>query len=260
MRIAVLGAGSMGRWFAGILSGKHDLRILDIIPEKAGGIDGVRALKSMEQLREFRPELLLNAVSIQETVPVFRAAEPFIEPECLLADVTSVKGNLPGYYRVCGLRFVSLHPMFGPTFANVENLKHENVIMITDSDPRGMAFFRGVFRNQGLNIFECGFEDHDRMIAYSLTLPFASSMIFSACLDPEAVPGTTFRKHREIAKGLLSEDDHLLAEILLNPHSLEQLDRVTARLEFLKHVIRARDQEELRRFFKDLRRNLGFPE
>ena len=94
------------------------------------------------------------------------------------------------------------------------------------------------------------------MIAYSLTLPFASTMVFAACMDNTAVPGTTFRKHLEIARGLLSEDDYLLAEILFNPYSLAQLEKVTSRLDFLKHVILARDFEEAQRFFGNLRENI----
>ena len=71
------------------------------------------------------------------------------------------------------------------------------------------------------------------------------------------VPGTTFKRHLTIAKGLLSEDDHLLAEILFNEYTLEQLERVTSRLEFLKHVIKARDYDEVRRFFAQLRENIN---
>jgi prephenate dehydrogenase len=67
---------------------------------------------------------------------------------------------------------------------------------------------------------------------------------FAPCLTEKVVPGTTFKKHWEIAKGLLSKDDHLLSEILSNPYSLRGLERITARLEFLKHVIKGRDYEE----------------
>ena len=59
----------------------------------------------------------------------------------------------------------------------------------------------------------------------------------------------------EIARGLLSEDDFLLGEIIFGPHSLEQLEKVTNRLEFLKHVIKGRDYEEARAFFAKLREN-----
>ena len=35
----------------------------------------------------------------------------------------------------------------------------------------------------------------------------------------QEAPGTTFKKHMAIAKGLLSEDDYLLQEILFNPRT-----------------------------------------
>jgi len=82
-------------------------------------------------------------------------------------------------------------------------------------------------------------------------------MVFAACMDKETVPGTTFRKHREIAGGLLSEDDYLLAEILFNPHSMKQLERVISRMEFMRHVISGRDYEEAVTFFNRLRENMG---
>jgi prephenate dehydrogenase len=124
--------------------------------------------------------------------------------------------------------------MFGPTFANVNDLREENVILITESDPNIKEFFRAFFRQRELNIFEFSFKKHDQMTAYSLSLPFASTLVFAACMDNTTVPGTTFKRHLAIAKGLLSEDDHLLAEILFNRYSLEQLEKVTSRLEFLK--------------------------
>lgn len=114
-----------------------------------------------------------------------------------------------------------------------------------------------LFRKLGVRIFEYTFDEHDRMMAYSLTTPFAASLVFAACMENTAVPGTTFARHRKIAKGLLSEDDHLLAEILFNPYSVPQLAKITASLEFLKHVIRGRDYEEAKGFFRKLRKNVG---
>jgi hypothetical protein len=75
-------------------------------------------------------------------------------------------------------------------------------------------------------------------------------------MERSTVPGTTFKKHLEIARGLLSEDDYLLAEVIFGPHSLEQLEKVTSRLEFLKHVIKGRDFDEARVFFARLRQNI----
>ncbi len=258
MKIAVIGAGHMGGWFAReLIKDKHTLAVFDLNPHQTAGFQNNHVLQALPELAEFAPEVLLNAVSIQHTVKAFEACVPYLPDHCVLVDVASVKGEVPGYYQQAGFRYASLHPMFGPTFANVNDLREENVILITESDPNIKEFFRAFFRQRELNIFEFSFKKHDQMTAYSLSLPFASTLVFAACMDNTTVPGTTFKRHLAIAKGLLSEDDHLLAEILFNRYSLEQLEKVTSRLEFLKHVIRARDYEEGQRFFKRLRENIA---
>ena len=258
MRIAIIGVGHMGGWFAKELASEgHAVAVFDADPQKIGGLPGLTVLQKFAELADFAPELLLNAVSIQHTVAAFDACKPYLPDYCVLVDVTSVKGDLPKYYQQGKFRYASLHPMFGPTFANVSDLREENVILISESDPNIKELFRTFFDKRGVvNIFEFSFKKHDQMIAYSLTLPFASTLVFAACMDNTTVPGTTFKRHLTIARGLLSEDDQLLAEILFNQYSVEQLDKVTARLEFLKHVIKGRDYEEAQRFFNQLRKNI----
>jgi prephenate dehydrogenase len=257
MKIAILGAGHMGSWLARALAEKNNkICIYDLDRSKIEKIQKARILGSYEELKDFQPELVINAVSLKNTLEAFKSAEPHLSARCLIADVTSVKSGIAEYYRNCRFRFASVHPMFGPTFANVERLEDENVILISESDREGARFFRKLFGEMRLNIFEYSFEEHDRMIAYSLVLPFASTMVFAACMNNSAVPASTFKKHREIAGGLLSEDDYLLAEILFSPYSLQQLEKVTSRLEFLKHVIKAKDVEEAHKFIRRLRENV----
>ncbi len=260
MRIAVLGVGNMGRWLVRELGPGHEVCAYDPLPSRTEGLGGVAIVREMGGVAAFRPDLLINAVSLKNTVAAFEAVVPALPPDCILADVASVKGAIPEYYRsLPGRRFASLHPMFGPTFANIARLEDENAIIIRESDAGGAGFFREFFRERKIRIHEYSFEQHDRLIAYSLTLPFASTMVFAACMDGATVPGTTFKKHLEIAKGLLSEDDELLSEIIFSPHSLAQLQGVTARLEYLKHIIMARDTDEAVAFFESLRRNIASP-
>jgi prephenate dehydrogenase len=257
MRIAIIGAGKMGSWLALVLSEGNEMAVFDKDAAKAGAVKCAKALGSMEDLRAFAPDMLINAVSLQNTVAAFDAALPCIPEGCVIADVTSVKTGLPEYYRKAGRRFVSVHPMFGPTFSDMSVLREENAVIIRESDAGGAKVFHDLFSRLGVRIFDYGFDEHDRMMAYSLTTPFAASLVFAACMENAAVPGATFARHRKIAKGLLSEDDHLLSEILFNPYSLAQLDKITSRLEFLKHVIKGRDSAEAKRFFDKLRRNVG---
>ncbi len=257
MKIIVLGAGHMGRWLISELAGDNPVRVYDINAARTAGLPPAIVLAEPGDIGSFEPELLINAASLQNTRGAFESAVPHLPAGCILSDVASVKGEIPAFYKSSGFRFASVHPMFGPTFANVRHLTDENAIIISESDPLGKTFFRELFERLGLNIFECSFDEHDRMIARSLALPFTSSMVFAACMVRETVPGTTFKKHMEIARGLLSEDDLLLAEIIFGPHSLELLEKVTGRLEFLKHVIREKDSEEAIKFFARLRKNIG---
>lgn len=255
-RVAVIGAGKMGSWLAKEIAEDYEVAVFDRDSSKSAGVEGAGALASLEELGEFKPNLVVNAVSLSNTVSAFEEIVGHIPAGCIISDVASIKEDIADYYKECGFRFASVHPMFGPTFANVEALSQENAIIIKESDAEGAAFFRKLFCRLGLNIFEYSFSTHDRMMAYSLGLPFISTLVFASCMKEDAVPGTTFAKHKRIAQGLLSEDDHLLAEIIFNPWALRELEQVTSRLEFMKHIIKNRDMEEAARFFGKLRENM----
>ena len=257
MRVGILGAGKMGAWLAEVLCADHEVAVYDRDPGKIQRVRRVKELKQVAEFEAFSPQILINAVSLENTVNAFEATAPYLPRECLLADVASIKGDISGYFARCGFRFASVHPMFGPTFADLESLAEQNAVIIRESDPDGAAFFEKLFLKLGVIVFHYSFQEHDEMMAYSLTTPFVSSLVFAACIANTTVPGTTFARHHQIARGLLSESNHLLAEVLFNPQSLSQLDKITARLEFLKHVIRGKDYEEARRFFDQLRTNLG---
>lgn len=255
MKVGILGAGKMGKWLAKELAKNNKVCLL-VRGNKSINIENVKTISKMSELKTFNPNFLINAVSLQNTIEAFKNAEKFVPKECVFVDIASIKNGLPDFYKEYGHRFVSVHPMFGPTFSNLKELENESAVIIKESDKEAKQFMLGFFKSLRVTIFEISFEEHDEMMAYSLTLPFVSTMVFAACLNSKTVPGTTFKKHLQIAKSLLSEDDNLLSEILFNPHSVKQLRSVTSRLEFLKHIIEGRDSEEAKKFFNSLRDNI----
>ena len=256
MKIVVLGFGRMGAWLSHVLSKEHALAVYDTDGAKAPSAP-ISRLARLEEVARIAPDMLLNVVTLPETVAAFTAVAPYLPEGCILGDVASVKGKIADYYRKEGKRFVSVHPMFGPTFADMARVGEENGVIIKESCPEGRRLFEGLFKTLGVRVFEYSFDEHDRMMAYSLFTPFIASMVFASCVNAKAVPGTTFTRHMEIARKLLTEDDSLLTEILFNPHSAGEIEKITSRLEFLKHVIRAQDGDEARRFFRRLRENIG---
>lgn len=249
----------MGSWFAGELSRKNEVFVFDIDSRKTENLKSraeVSVIEELSDLKNLQPDMLLNAVNLEKTVNMFEAVKDYLPEDCILADIASVKNDLPDYYAQCSFPFVSTHPMFGPTFADLDHLKRENAIIIKESDKQGKDFFTDFYGEFNLTLFEYSFSHHDEMMAYSLSLPFVSSLVFAACMKEKTVPGSTFAKHRSIADGLLSEDDRLISEILFNDNTLTQLEKVTSRLEFLKHIIRQKDFDEAQVFFEKLRENI----
>jgi prephenate dehydrogenase len=257
MKIYVMGLGNMGSWFARSLKQEHAVAGYDKEKSRVEKLKGEIKILNPEELESYEPDLVLNAVTLKDTIEAFESIDPFIKGHTILCDIASVKGDIQGYYKKKGLRFLSMHPMFGPTFANMEKLKGENVIFISGSDKEAVNTLKRFFKKYRLKFFELSFEEHDRMMAYSLAVPFISSLVFASCVEKTVVPGTTFSKHLSIARGLLSEDDHLLGEILFNTHTLPEVEKITGRLEYLKHIIKQKDQEELLGLLSRLRRNIG---
>ncbi|MDO4827122.1 MAG: prephenate dehydrogenase/arogenate dehydrogenase family protein [Bacteroidia bacterium] len=264
MRILILGAGKMGSFFSDLLSFGHEVAVMESDAARLRFVYNVYRFTSMEEVEEFRPELVINCVTLSCTVSAFEALLPHLEPSCIISDIASVKTGLKEFYEGTHMRYVSVHPMFGPTFANLGNLQSENAIIINEpaaepvrgSDPEGLDFFRELFASLKLNVREYTFAGHDEVVAYSLTIPFASTLVFGAIMKHQDVPGTTFKRHLSIARGLLGEDDYLLSEILFNPHSVPQLEKIISELAVLKGIVERRDGSQMRAFLDRVRRNV----
>lgn len=256
MKILILGAGKMGSFFCDLLSFDHEVAIYDFDPKRLRFMYNCHRFSSLDEVDEFDPDMVINAATVKYTLDAFRQVMPHLRPDAMLSDISSVKTGLPEFYASAGHPFVSTHPMFGPTFASLSNLANENAIIISEGDPKGIEFFNDLYNKLGLHIERYTFEGHDRTIAYSLSIPFASSMVFGSNMKPQPAPGTTFKRHLKIARGVMSEDDYLLSEILFNPHTAEQLMGIAASLSRLSQIVLQRDGVAMKEFLDSVRHNL----
>lgn len=256
MKILILGAGKMGSFFSDVLSFKHEVAIYDPDPQRLRFTFNAMRFSSLDEVDEFRPQLLINAATVKYTIEAFKMVLPHIPADCIISDIASVKTGLPEFYATCNHPFVSTHPMFGPTFASLSNLSSENAIIISESDHLGKVFFKDLYSELHLNIFEYTFEEHDETIAFSLSIPFASTLVFASVMRHQDAPGTTFKRHMAIARGLMSEDDFLLQEILFNPHTPEQLANIQSQLARLQEIVSNRDAKAMKEYLDQVRENI----
>ena len=256
MKILILGAGKMGTFFCDILSFDHEVAVYDPDARKLRFTYNALRFTDLEEIRDFAPDMVINAATVKYTLDAFHNVINYLPQETILSDIASVKTGLPEFYATCGHPFVSTHPMFGPTFASLSNLSNENAIIIREGDAAGRKFFRDLYDSLHLHIEEYTFTEHDETIAYSLSIPFASTLVFGAIMKHQDAPGTTFKRHLAIAHGLMSEDDYLLSEILFNPNTPGQLTLIRERLAELQEIVERRDSAAMKIFLDKVRNNL----
>lgn len=256
MRILILGAGKMGTFLTDVLSFQHETAVFDTNPQKLRFVYHTYRYTTIDEVRQFNPELVINAVTLKYTFDAFDLVLPAMSKDCIISDIASVKTGLKEYYEKSGFRYVSTHPMFGPTFASLNNLGNENAIIIKEGDHLGRIFFKDLYQSLHLNIFEYTFDEHDETVAYSLSIPFVSTFVFAAVMKHQDAPGTTFKKHMAIAQGVMNEDDYLLQEILFNPRTMPQVENIRRELKELLQILGDKDADGFKQYLTKIRKNV----
>ena len=223
----------MGSFFIDLLSFDHEVAVFERDPKRMRFTYNCQRFTSYEEIREFKPELLINAVTLKYTIPVFKEVIPYLPKECIISDIASVKTDLKDFYESTGMRYVSTHPIY-----------------------MGRIFFKDLYQKLGLNIYEYTFEEHDKTVAYSLSIPFVSTFVFAAVMKHQDAPGTTFKRHMRIAKGVLNEDDYLLQEILFNPYTHDQVSQIRTELKELLEIIDHKDADGMKGYLTKIRNNV----
>ena len=67
MRILILGAGKMGSFFTDILSFQHETAVFDVNPHQLRFVYNTYRFTTLEEIKEFEPELVINAVTVSYT-------------------------------------------------------------------------------------------------------------------------------------------------------------------------------------------------
>ena len=231
MKILIMGAGKMGSFCIDLLSFEHEVAVYEKDAMRMRFTYNCRRFTQLDEIKAFAPELVINAVTVKYTLAAFKEVLPCLPAECIISDIASVKTGLKAFYEESGHPYVSTHPMFGPTFANLNQLSEENAIIISEGDYMGRIFFKDLYQRLGLNIYEYSFQEHDETVAYSLSIPFVSTFVFAA-------------------------DDYLLQEILFNPYTSGQVVQIRQALKELIDIIDRKDATAMKDFLMRIRNHV----
>jgi len=243
--ILILGYGKLGKWFVNQLSKTYNVLIYEKKSISHKETNNLQFIQNPKAIESHKPDLIINAVNLNSTISSFNSVIKYVSNDTILSDITSIKEGMFEYYKRTGFRFVSTHPMFGPTHGNMNNPKEQNALIIEESDNEGKNFFINFYKSQGIKIHFTSFYKHDKLMSEALSLPFLTLFSFAANTEELETPGTTYQKESITARKLLNEDTHLIAEILLNKNSLKQIDKLNNFLEKLHNVIHSKDYNEM---------------
>lgn len=269
------GAGRMGAWFADFLR-KKGYRIIisdnnSRLGKKLARNRGFRFVEDWE-LAVQSAQLVVLATPTQVTKRILLRIEPYLSPNCLLVEISSIKAPVKAILQTMkrhGVAILSIHPMFGP---GIKNLTGKSII--TTLLPRGIiaAKFLSLFRKEGARIIHSDFDKHDKLASITLTLThFVNIALVSALRssgfepnDLKAVAGTTFTLQLLIAEAVYRESFGNEISILMDSErSLETLKAfVRYSYETLSVLNKRKSSEmlqELRKGQRYLQRDPMFP-
>ena len=97
----------MGSFFIDLLSFDHEVAVYEKDAKRLRFTYNCYRFTKMEEIEMFRPELVINAVTVKYTLPAFEEVLPHLSKDCIISDIASVKTGLQEFYEKSGFRFVS---------------------------------------------------------------------------------------------------------------------------------------------------------
>ena len=199
-KIAVIGAGRMGGWFASYFAGlSHSLIIFDQSQEKSKKLAyelQVKKAKSLEEIA-IEADLVVVAIPISESARMIKRLallsqkhlssrskrSPLRVLELCSVKQPLVEAGLVGKEATKGLpgnvTLYSIHPMFGP------DAKHfaQNKMLEISEEEKSDGLISGLFPQ--CRIYRLDARTHDKMMSYVFSLPHLIALLFADLIESE---------------------------------------------------------------------------
>lgn len=184
MKLGIIGAGSMGRWFAQYAKRNDwEVTISDIDVKKAEKTASEIGVDSAETNEEAASEadVILVAVPIETTPEVIKEVSSSAREDALLADIASAKEDVAGAMEELDvkLELVSLHPLFGP---GAEDIGGKIILSVPIKPGEKYKMLKGTFEESGAKIEEVEAEEHDKLMTITQSMTHFILLTYLAAL------------------------------------------------------------------------------
>jgi prephenate dehydrogenase len=267
LKVAVIGgAGRMGSVFVKYFQDMgHEVIFSDINKKQAKLTAEKTGAKFAEDNGEAVSDADLSVISIPiEDVPkVLNEIAVKLKDFSTVMEISSLKSQIISILKEIAKRKVKtlcIHPLFGP---GVEDLKNEKIAVVPVAEPvLEVKLVKKLFPNAEIIVVDA--EEHDRVMALTLSLCHFVNIVFASVLSEEEIGlvkklgGTTFTLQSILSEGVMTENPLLYASIQTkNKYSSQYLNKFISKAESLKEYIDRKDSENFIKFYKKVQNSLS---
>ena len=268
MKIAVIGAGKMGVWFAKFFGSKgYDVILAD---RKKAKLEAQKDLlvdltTNFEEAVQDADQILL-CVSINAMEEVTKAISPVIHEGQVVMDICSIKETpvktMHQYLK--GATILGTHPVFGP---GSNGVKHKAYVL-TPTNAKEQEFakqFKQWLEKEEAHVFIMTPKKHDELMSVVLGLPHFLGLVACETLleqvnlpETKKVAGTTYRMLFTLAEATAMETPDLYASVQTNLANLGEIeDLFMAKAQELLTLIKNKDQKAIVERMEQLKKKLS---
>jgi prephenate dehydrogenase len=267
MKVAVIGAGKMGVWFAKFfLSKGYDVILAD---RKKAKLEAQKDLlvdltTSFQEAVQDADQIFL-CVSINSMEEVAKEISPAIHEGQVVMDICSIKEapvkTMHQYLK--GATILGTHPVFGP---GSNGVKHKAYVL-TPTNAKEQEFaeqFKQWLEKEEAHVFIMTPKKHDELMSVVLGLPHFLGLVACETLLEQAnlpetkkVAGTTYRMLFTLAEATALETPDLYASVQTNLANLGGIeDLFIAKAQELLTLIKNKDQKAIVERMEQLKKKL----
>jgi prephenate dehydrogenase len=256
MKVAVLGAGKMGVWFAKFfLAEGYSVVVADRKKEKLVKLKNEMPVETADFADAAKhADWVLICVSINAIETVAEKIGPVITEKQVVMDIASLKtGPVKTMHEYITKGVVlGTHPVFGP---GSKNLSHKTFILTPTSNEEEefASKFKEWLRERNARVFITTPKKHDELMSVVLGFPhFIGVAACETLLEQEDFPetkkvaGTTYRMLFTLAEATALENPELFAALQVSLPKVEQVEK-----SFMKNaqewldIIKSKDEAAL---------------
>jgi len=267
MKIAIIGAGKMGIWFAKFFNDKNEEVVL-----------ADRKKEKLEALKDLPVDLTTNfkeavcyadqiylCVSINAIEEVVKTIGPVLHQGQVVMDICSIKEapvKIMHQY-IKGATVLGTHPVFGPGSHGVKGKAY--VLTPTNAEEEKFAAeFKKWLEEQEAHVFVMSPKKHDDLMSVVLGLPHFLGIVTCETLleqknfsQTKKVAGTTYRMLFTLAESTAQETPDLFARLQTSLPELEKIeDQFMAKAQEWLNLIKNKDSAAIAKRVEQLKKQL----